>query len=301
MEGFQTYNTSTLLPDITNPHHLAFNISYAHEQSNQYDEPHEPTFLVTTSISCLKDDENFLLSDGMHSLSRLKFIWLVVWSCTQNVDITLQTWLELLEGNTGDDVWLWVDGDEKEAEERCSMNWWSTPTDGQWRRAVSALSDRYKRKGNQEESAHLAERRQRVQEADPAMRFLMIAWLIVTSKAVRAADASRGLNNREIWDLNALMGIWASVVCHIKPSAQAISDNVFQTFCNTLTATGHTCHRSNGEWDWRCLQQWICMRSLLHPLKRNEVVCLSLKMVSLCPGYAARYVRLEHSRVPTHF
>jgi len=285
----------TLLSDIANPHHLAFEMSYAREQGNQYDESHysnsQSTSLVTTS-TCLKDDENFLLSGGMHGRFRMKFIWQVVWSCTWNVDITLRTWLELLGGNTGDDVWLWLDGDEKEAEEKYrSISLWETPTDGQWNRAVSALSERRKRgERNQEESAHLAERRQRVQEADPSMRFLMIAWLIVTSEAIREADTSRGLSNREIWELEHLIEIWATV-CWVEPSTQAIPDDVFQTFCNAMSTAGHTCHNHH-DLDRRKLRQWIWMRSLLHPLQHNEVVCLSISLTteSSCLGCAARCV-----------
>jgi hypothetical protein len=301
MEGsIDLYATPTtqLHPDdhfgFTEQHFLSFGTSYARqdvtaaqEGSNQYDGLHHynPHFdsLVTIPIPCLKDDEDFVSSiggDGGLSRERLKFLWQAVYLfCDRNHGLALQTWLKLLDGGTGDDIWLWVDGDEEIISMEGHSSWRAIsirmPTPSEWREAASALSKRLERvqvggSRDREESVHLAERRRRVQEADPLIRFSMISWIVASSEAMRDANASRGLNDRGRWDLNRLIYTW---VCTVQsswfPAATVI--DVFQTFDDAMKRAGHTCHDRY----LMGLKQWIWMRSLLIPDQRYDVVYLS--------------------------
>jgi len=287
MEGStDLYATSTtqLHPDgnfrPTEPHFLSFGTSYARqdvtaaqEGSNQYDGLHHynPHFasLVTIPISCLKDDEDFVSTiggDGGSLRERLKFLWQAVYLfCDRNHGLALQTWLKLLEGGTGDDIWLWVDGDEEiiSMEERNSwrVNRIRMPTPTEWRKAASALSKRLERvqvggSRDREESVHLAERRRRVQEADPLTRFSMISWIVASSEAMRDVNASRGWNHRGRWDLRYLIGTWASTVQSSWFPVTSMND-VFQTFDDAMKGAGHSCHQITAGMsgcDHSCLQ-----------------------------------------------
>jgi hypothetical protein len=294
-QDFPSFGTSYARQDV----------SATQEGRNQYDglDHYNPHFasLVTIPISCLKDDEDFVSRDGQLSHGRPTYLWLVVYRfCGQNYDLAVQTWLKLLEGGTGDDIWLWVDGDEEiilMENHGLSCETWSEeripmPTPTEWRNAASIISRRLERirvggSQDREESVHLAERRRRVQEADPLIRFSMISWIVASSEAMRAADASRGLNHRGRWDLKRLISTWEETVQSYWFNTATVND-VFQTFDDATKRAGHTCH------DGYCsgLKEWIWMRSLLIPDQRYDVVYLSLTIESPCKACAARYLQV---------
>jgi len=283
--------------------HARRDVGATQEGSNQCDRldlynpiPHF-TSLVTTPISCLTDDENCVSTIHPYGgYRRLEYLWIVVsYLCDRNYDLALQTWLKLLEGGTGDDIWLWVDGDEKIISREILLwkyNRIPMLTRTEWRNAASALSRRLERirvggSQDREEPAHLAERRRRVQEADPRIRFSMISWIVASSEAMRDADASRGLTHRGRWDLKCLISTWADTVqsCWFP---QATVNDVFQTFDDAMKRAGHTCHDGHRHG----LKEWIWMRSLLIPDQRHSVVYLSLTIESLCKACAARYLQV---------
>jgi len=310
MEGsvdFYATPTTQLLPvdHFNEPHFLSFGTSHvrhdvhdAQDEYNQYDRPHHYNLhsasIVATPISCLKDDEDFVRSierRGKPSFRRTRFLWGVVFQCcADRYDLALQTWLKLLEGDTNDDIWLWVDGDEKNTDDHWPFRASRELPTPDWHKTASALSRRLEHarvRGcrSREESVYMAQRRRRVQEADPHIRFSMIAWIVASSETVRAADISRGLSGRNQWDLGNLIRDWFLRV----PSSwfpTAIVNNVFQPFCDVMKRAGHTCHDMN----WFGLKEWIYMRSLLTPNQRYDVVYLSLTTESSCEAYAARYL-----------
>jgi len=287
-QDFPSFGTSYARQDV----------STAQEGRNQRDH-YDPHFasLVTIPISCLKDDEDFVSRDGQLSRGRPTYLWLVVYRfCGQNYDLAVQTWLKLLEGGTGDDIWLWVDGDEEvisiENYQLLRRENTPMPTPTEWRNAASALSRRLERirvggSQDREEPVHLAETRHRVQEAGSRVRLPMISWIVASSKAMRDADASRGLNHRERWDLQCLISNWTHTVQSCWFPAATVND-VFQTFDDAMKRAGHTCHDGYRHG----LKEWIWMRSLLIPDQRYKVVYLSLTIESPCKACAARYLQV---------
>ncbi|KAI6029890.1 hypothetical protein BKA83DRAFT_4489804 [Pisolithus microcarpus] len=91
-----------------------------------------------------------------------------------------ELWLSIIEGNTDDDLWLWVDGDEEWLREQqiISCSGYPDPTDRP--NAQSALRRRIARKRYPPVTA----RNEKVRNATPEKRACAIAWLVASSKGV---------------------------------------------------------------------------------------------------------------------
>jgi hypothetical protein len=175
---------------------------------------------VTFRVPRLQDDEQLVeLGKSMSSLTsefkashcqRILFVWQVVFRlCEENHDLALRTWVQLLEGKGGNDIWLWADNDEMHI--RTSYNLRShyqtqfsfVPpvrrlTDSDLRMGISAIARRVEhvRRGITE-NLHMMKRRERLLALiHPNLRFTAIAGSIATSEAVRRADTSRGIQGR---------------------------------------------------------------------------------------------------------
>ena len=253
-------------------------------------------FNTRTSVPRLQEDENFLVQPfDRKSNRRLAFLFHVVFlCCARNAELTRETWLKLLDGDTEvHNLWLWVDGDGTEILKCLQLRWANTmflnhkPTSADYQSAVSALSCRLQRtEGNHHHGYRRREedeRRRRVQEATPYIRFCIVVWLVIISNAMKDADASRGLNTRETWDLKGLIADWHSCITNILTRSNDISHPLgcFQTFDRNMTAAGHTCHASR-DISTSVLTDWLNMRSVLAPEQYQDAVHLSLSKTSQC-------------------
>ncbi|KAI6021091.1 hypothetical protein EDC04DRAFT_2901439 [Pisolithus marmoratus] len=102
-------------------------------------------------------------------------------------------WLQIIEGNADDDVWLWVDGDEAWLRENRMLYWDSRlPSQSEWADAQSALRRRIALQRYPTVTGSYGKRNERVRNATPAQRVCAIAWLISSSKGVAELFAFHG-------------------------------------------------------------------------------------------------------------
>ena len=155
-----------------------------------------------TGIPCLQDDEQLVELRNSKPFLTPEF--------EANHDLALRTWELLLDGEAGNDIWLWADGDEKniaifyhlrsDSPATQPKEWSHYDLVPGWRLTsfdlhlgISALRRRVERvRKGVTEVPHMVERRKRVHIVDPGVRFAAIAWTIATSEAMRSANASRG-------------------------------------------------------------------------------------------------------------
>src|SRR6516164_8125921 len=101
------------------PHIPALN-DFRDTESASHISPQLPTF----PLPLLQDDKDFVeytlrnpsmtIDSKMVHSYRILFVWDMVFGmCEQHRELAIRTWVQLLEGVTGDDIWLWADGDEK--------------------------------------------------------------------------------------------------------------------------------------------------------------------------------------------
>jgi hypothetical protein len=267
---------------------------------------------TTFRVPCLQDDERLVeLGNSESSLTpefvksycqRILFVWRVVFHlCEENHELALRTWVQLLDGEIGDNIWLWMDGDELEVKNQYflhsdspSPSWIQMGVQG-WKLAtsdilmgISALARRMARvRSGVMESLHMVERRNRLRDVvHPSLRFASIAWSTATSQAVLRADNSRGLQRRHLLKLFNML----RDVVHLEfPSAVAnlidsIIHSEFQDYKVSMMKAGHTCQQSVR------YNRWIYIKSLVTPNHELDdtlckSVCSSLDCESYEPGF----------------
>ncbi|KAI6027232.1 hypothetical protein EDC04DRAFT_3142868, partial [Pisolithus marmoratus] len=104
-------------------------------------------------------------------------------------------WLQILEGITDDDVWLWVDGDEEWLREKQNKLYRMQPWElsrSQWADAQSALRRRIAQQRYPTVTGSHGKRNERIRSATPKQRVCAIACLIASSSGVAELYASHG-------------------------------------------------------------------------------------------------------------
>jgi hypothetical protein len=198
-----------------------------------------------------------------------------------NHELALRTWVQLLEGEGRDDIWLWEAGDEERLRNYSKLNLrgdsarhrWDSDFIPGWRLTdldiqlgIWALARRMKNvRSGIMESLHVTERRNRFRAAYPSFRFAAIAWSIVTSNAVRCADASRGLQKRYIPSLvQELEDVTAF------PHSENPMPSEARHHYDCMMKEGHTC--ANEGILGRCYS-WIYIRSLVNDELNYKGLC----------------------------
>jgi hypothetical protein len=223
-----------------------------------------------------RDDERFIRANEQGSRAapvidyRALFLWRILrlhYRSYPSRNIN-PLWLAFLNGE--DDVWLWADGDEDFLAARAED--WVTedalrPDRQLWNLAARALKTRQQ---THYKNMYL-QRRVETAENQP-IRFAMIAWLVLTSNIVKAADAEQGLSDREQWNLRALIKEWyLTAVLFPCPSQLKIPED----FENAMKAACHSCHLTN--WESSVdheVTAWLYVRSLLFPDRSAEPISL---------------------------
>ncbi|KAI6021088.1 hypothetical protein EDC04DRAFT_381297 [Pisolithus marmoratus] len=103
-------------------------------------------------------------------------------------------WLQILEGEVDDDLWLWVDGDEEWLRENLVPYLGiHLPAGSEWADAQSALRCRVTHQRYPTVTGSHGKRNETVYNATPEQRICAIVWLIANSKGVAELFASHGL------------------------------------------------------------------------------------------------------------
>ncbi|KAI6100439.1 hypothetical protein EDD16DRAFT_469250 [Pisolithus croceorrhizus] len=145
--------------------------------------------------SALADDQRFIWASEELAYKidwRMVFVWRAIGLLLADVDCydcpkRRELWLSIIEGNVDDDVWLWVDGDEKWLTQP-QIPCWGEPNPKDWHSAQLAL----RRRVTQQRYPPATARNERVRSATPQQRVCAITWLIASSKAVAEVFASHG-------------------------------------------------------------------------------------------------------------
>lgn len=106
-----------------------------------------------------------------------------------------ELWCRIIEGDTGEDFWLWVDGDEDWLRRRQpgEMLWQSANLNEiDWDRAQSALRRRISQQRYPLASGPNGGRNKRVRNATHEQRFSAIVWLLSSSKGMAELTIQHG-------------------------------------------------------------------------------------------------------------
>ena len=195
------------------------------------------------NYACTSDDGRFIQSAERANARRIGWIYEVMegWRGVENVE----AFLELLEGKE-EDVWLWKDGDEEALPEPDRRRARELP----YALTVKALQTR--QASGRFESREMAEMRQRVQSESPEVRLAAIAWLALTSKAMKKRNSKYGRMDREEWDLSELMDKWWLDVYEVWDQLPEATTKEFE---KAMEKEGHTCHTEH--WSYQRLLQWL--------------------------------------------
>ena len=216
---------------------------------------------------------------------RILFVWGVVFDfCKQNHNLALRTWVQLLERVTGDDIWLWADGDEKRLEEYYGIFTTDRPctqfrgeigggwrlTDSELRMGIEAIARRVELvKTGALEKVDMAERRKRLLGVHASLRFCAIVWCIGTSDEVRWADNSRGIRGRHLdgflWTLDEHMKLPSPA----KEIVKAHQEPLYQIYQDKMREAGHLCFQSTVQ--KTAADDWIYIKLLVAPDKDIDV------------------------------
>ena len=174
--------------------------------------------------------------------------------------------IELLEGKD-EDIWLWVDGDEDHVLEPISPR---RLTKYEQFAAVQCLQRRQQTTPRFESHSN-AEIRRRVQSLEsPLVRLAAIAWLIISSKAMKKQDHDHGWSERTKWDLGDSIWHWHY---HLNDwqmwnDLPVVSASSLKAFEGTMVANGHSCHTREPS----LLARWLYIQSILFGQITDKVV-----------------------------
>ena len=148
--------------------------------------------------ACPDDDNRFIDCPGEND-KRVSWVFGVLqWLYNPNNLNVGETLVELLEGKE-EDIWLWVDGDEDDLPEPPHNRRLSR---FEHHAAVQALQRR--QAIPRWESRRHAEMRGRVQSKSLPERLAAIAWLAISSKALKKLDHTHGRSDRVKWNLGEI-------------------------------------------------------------------------------------------------
>ncbi|KAF8834729.1 hypothetical protein BDN67DRAFT_975802 [Paxillus ammoniavirescens] len=190
--------------------------------------PYTPEDIPNPEETVLSDDLNFVTLHpgglGSGHVCRVSFVywvlhWCFVLDSSESLRPVRELWLQMIEGNDdGDDLWLWVDGDEEwirqNIDTRRWVNYCPKLKEENWVAAQSALRCRIKRaqfspRPVPKKTADLTlEDRARIQEATPAQRCAALYWLICTSRRKEELDLLQGWASRSNFALCGKIHQW---------------------------------------------------------------------------------------------
>ncbi|KAJ7580583.1 hypothetical protein C8J56DRAFT_961823, partial [Mycena floridula] len=190
---------------------------------------------------------------------------MAVWWVLRRFPESLRTrvFLELLQGNGEDDIWLWKDGDEGLIGD---VYLHPHPP---WTKASAALEKRLSR-NRRSETAFSS----RAHSATPEMRVAMICWLVKTSNSAKKADSDRGLADPDKWDVGRLVREWWDDLPFKANSwlqKNFVPDDI-RSFDEAMYSQGHDCHRA--DYKLSILDEWLFMQAQLSPESKDDIVHL---------------------------
>ncbi|KIJ13244.1 hypothetical protein PAXINDRAFT_170695, partial [Paxillus involutus ATCC 200175] len=260
--------------------------------------------------SVLRDDLNFvaLKPDEIDEklVCRVSFVYWVLlhgwyWHttvCGPSCRAARDLWLRMLEGNDdGDEVWLWVDGDEEWFQQNGSTyrgrSFWPRLYEWDWADTQSALRRRIERlqltpRRVPKQTANLTlEDHARLREATPAQRLSAMCWLILTSKRKEEMDFQLGSSFQSRFALMELINWWigASVTSKLRSIARFPEQpEAWQEFKEKRRAMGCSC-LAVGYVRERA-SQWLRMMIWLRPEWNLDVECINPDNCDACKSRA---------------
>ena len=260
---------------------------------------------LNAGIPCLQDDERLVeLGKSESSLDpefeathcqRILFVWRVIFHlCKANHGLALRTWVQLLDGEVGKDIWLWADGDEihiptfytlardsptAQRKRRSPVSGWRL-TSADLHLGILALKRRLERvrQGATTESLDTTERRKRVRFVEPGVRFAAIAWSIATSEAMGYANASRGVQRP---DFERLCGLLESVVEFPRSTQSFIKSTISSDYWQRHGVCYDRIFSFDfGERDECSSSRWIYVASLVTSSQESDATSFKI----FCPG-----------------
>ncbi|KAJ7588066.1 hypothetical protein C8J56DRAFT_940821 [Mycena floridula] len=215
-------------------------------------------------LTSINDDDSFIdraMNRGVQGETcldpRASWLWGIL---TPNVCLESEReviFLDLLANTSGDDIWLWQEGDA-----RHPMLVESAVSAVPWTEAASALA-RYQFRS---QSSPL---RARIALVSPEARLATIAWLVLTSSTLRKADTARGFSERGRWDFRGLLNEWSRIIGP-EISAQLESHMLSPEFFSM-----HLLH-----WHNSSQRAWLYIQAALSP--REQQTNLAAAECRLC-------------------
>ena len=214
--------------------------------------------LLVVDYACHEDDTRFL--DGPEkNNARVEWVFeMVDWGYED--DESMDALVELLEGKE-EDMWLWVDGDEKYLGSRYTLRF-GLPKYGR-SAAIQALRGRQVMP--RWESSRDAETRRRVQTESPVVRIAAITWLIILSKTMNRRDHDCGSSDSTTWDLQKTIRDWVNRldVLNVFDDLPVVSASHLEDFEATMVIYGHNCHKMRILTEHSLLARWLYVQNVL--------------------------------------
>ncbi|KAF9234058.1 hypothetical protein BU15DRAFT_66049 [Melanogaster broomeanus] len=197
-------------------------------------------------------------------------------------------WLRMIEGDhSGDDIWLWVDGDEQWIQVQVKigplpMHWMPARDLADAQSALRRRIERVQRTPNppvanlflQEQS-----RSARIRNADPGQRLVAISWLIHTSQRKEDVDSSHGRTSQSNLALDDLIFSWYFRTSDILRSITLFHEQpgAWKKFKENRDAMGCSCLEWSGEqvYDWFKMIAWLRQDVGLEVASFGESSCKS--------------------------
>lgn len=164
-----------------------------------------------------------------------------------------ELWCRMIEGDTNEDLWLWVDGDEDWLRRRQpgEILWGSASlSEIDWDRAQSALRRRISRQRYPLATGPHGSRNERVRNATHEQRFSAIVWLLSSSKGIAELTIQHGYTpptfrvSKMTSVLSSLIGPCRGVFPAQTKAWEAALVNSKKDGCTCL----RTCHASLRMW-----------------------------------------------------
>jgi hypothetical protein len=250
------------------------------EKENQIHIPDDSC--LSLPFAPLKDDLDCVrkLSRGQHDEEnpsfRLLFLFRVIYmECGRNRQLSIDTWLRLIEGVEGfDDLWLWEDGDEDWLRLNIKDPSFTAVEHNiylqDWKQAGLALNSRLSRTSN----------RLVIRDA-PYTRVAIIGWRLLVSGYMADANAERGLTPRHDSALD--VRAWYQYVHQLFYLPDLNHVELRSTFFPSLRGDTHHCVT---DVDLAMINDWATMMSKIH--FRESLVGICKKMCG-CDTCSYRY------------
>ncbi|KIJ61124.1 hypothetical protein HYDPIDRAFT_31631 [Hydnomerulius pinastri MD-312] len=261
----------------------------------------------------LQDDLNFVALNcgqiGDQDALRARFVWGVLYKsspvgCGQGVVCPRfrDLWLRMIEGDdSGDDIWLWADGDEEWIQENRHKRHFPKGPELEkrdWADAQQALRRRLEREQHislpsttrnanptfQDKSSSA-----RIRTADPAQRFAVITWLVLSSKHRNEVLLQHGRSSDLNFSLPWLISLWDDLMLAFLGTFKfplfPKQPEEWRKFEEKRNAMGCKC-LAPSPWYADCLRRWFRMIVWLRREEALEVGCLERRGCGACESRA---------------